>query len=109
MRPKCADFVERGRPKSLVRSLNQIDNFTDNLPGLAHASGYQARGGRKRAGHLQWPDHTYWTSKPMLPILLADTTQLAIGWGITAGGIIISIALICFPWKRKSPLPEEHK
>ena len=44
-----------------------------------------------------------------LPFLLADSTQLAIGWGITAGGIIISIALICFPWKRKSPLPEEHK
>jgi hypothetical protein len=44
-----------------------------------------------------------------LPFLLADTTDLAIGWGITAGGIIISIALICFPWKRKSPLPEEYK
>ena len=45
----------------------------------------------------------------LLPFLLADTTDLAIGWGITAGGIIISIALICFPWKRKSPLPEEPK
>jgi hypothetical protein len=45
----------------------------------------------------------------LLPILLADTTDLAIGWGITAGGIIISIALITFPWKRKSPLPEEPK
>ena len=44
-----------------------------------------------------------------LNLLLADATQLAIGWGITAGGIIISIALICFPWKRKSPLPEEPK
>jgi hypothetical protein len=45
----------------------------------------------------------------LLPILLADNTQLAIGWGIVAGGIIISAALVCFPWKRKSPLPEEHK
>jgi hypothetical protein len=44
-----------------------------------------------------------------MPLLLADATQQAIGWGITAGGIIISIALITFPWKRKSPLPEEPK
>jgi hypothetical protein len=44
-----------------------------------------------------------------LPLLLADAAAQGIGWGITAGGIIISIALICFPWKRKSPLPEEPK
>jgi hypothetical protein len=42
-------------------------------------------------------------------LLIADAASQGIGWGIVAGGIIISVALIGFPWKRKSPLPEERK
>jgi hypothetical protein len=43
------------------------------------------------------------------PILLADAAKQAAGWGVVVGGIVIAAALICFPWKRKSPLPEEPK
>ena len=42
-------------------------------------------------------------------ILFADAASQGIGWGIVAGGVVICVALIVFPWKRKSPLPEERK
>ena len=45
----------------------------------------------------------------MLFVLLADATKVAIGWGIVAGGILIGIAVVAFPWRRKNPLPEEAK
>jgi hypothetical protein len=45
----------------------------------------------------------------MLPILLADAAKLAIGWGIVAGGILIGAAAVAFPFKRKSPLPEDRQ
>jgi hypothetical protein len=45
----------------------------------------------------------------LLPILLADAAKQAAGWGIVAGGIVIAAALICFPWKRKSPLADEPR
>ncbi len=40
-------------------------------------------------------------------LLAADPAKLGMGWGIAAGGIIVGIALVCFPWKRKSPSPDD--
>jgi hypothetical protein len=41
------------------------------------------------------------------PILFGDMAQLAIGWGIFFGGVIIAGALVCFPPKRKDPTADE--
>jgi hypothetical protein len=46
----------------------------------------------------------------ILALLLAQSAaKLGMGWGIAVGGIVIGAALVCFPWKRQDPTPEEHK
>lgn len=46
----------------------------------------------------------------LLPLLLAQgsAANLGMGWGIATVGIIIGLAVVCFPWKRLDPAPKEH-
>jgi len=42
------------------------------------------------------------------PVLFADAAKLGMGWGILCGGLVVGMAMVCFPWRRKNATPEEH-